>query len=155
MFGSIDDHPPLVEDAVRRVTEATGMAPLLIGHSMGGWPSVPWLRAYQSDARMHHAITLGTPHGGTWPGPFQPDDQRRQMRLGGEWVRQLQAAAEPSGRAARFTCWYSNCDNIVFPASTATLAGASNRLLEGWRMWIWRCTRGDARMSGCAGAGWF
>jgi hypothetical protein len=52
------------------------------------------------------------------------------MRLGGEWVRQLQAA-EPSGRAARFTCWYSNCDNIVFPASTATLADASNRLLEG------------------------
>jgi hypothetical protein len=30
-----------------------------------------------------------------------------------------------------FTCWYSNCDNIVFPASTATLAGADNRLVHG------------------------
>ena len=64
VFGSIDDYPPLVEDAVRRVTEATGMAPLLIGHSMGGLAIRAWLRAYQSDARMHHAITLGTPFTG-------------------------------------------------------------------------------------------
>ncbi len=70
VFGSMDDYAPLVEDAVRRVTEATGMAPLLIGHSMGGLAIRAWLRAYQSDARMHHAITLGTPHGGTWLGRF-------------------------------------------------------------------------------------
>jgi len=30
-----------------------------------------------------------------------------------------------------FTCWYSNCDNIVFPATTAALAGAEHRLVEG------------------------
>jgi hypothetical protein len=30
-----------------------------------------------------------------------------------------------------FTCWYSNCDNVVFPASTATLEGADNRLIAG------------------------
>lgn len=130
VFGSIDDYPPVVEDAVRRVTEATGMAPLLIGHSMGGLAIRAWLRAHPSDARMHHAITLGTPHGGTWLGRFSQMTNGRQMRLGGEWVRQLQAA-EPPGRAAQFTCWYSNCDNIVFPASTATLAGADNRFVPG------------------------
>ena len=52
------------------------------------------------------------------------------MALGGEWVRQLQQE-EPAARAARFTCWYSNCDNIVFPAGTAMLPGADNRLVEG------------------------
>ena len=45
----------------------------------------------------------------------------------------LQALAEHSGqcRDTAFTCWYSNCDNIVFPASTATLPGADNRLVRG------------------------
>jgi hypothetical protein len=48
----------------------------------------------------------------------------------GDWVGQLQRA-EPARRAALFTCWYSNCDNIVFPTSTAALGGANNRLVEG------------------------
>lgn len=52
------------------------------------------------------------------------------MSLAGEWVGALQKA-EPVGRAALFTCWYSNCDNIVFPASTAALAGADNRFVGG------------------------
>ena len=53
-----------------------------------------------------------------------------RWRWGGEWVQQLQQE-EPAARAARFTCWYSNCDNIVFPAGTAMLPGADNRLVEG------------------------
>ena len=36
-----------------------------------------------------------------------------------------------STRQVPFTCWYSNCDNIVFPTSTATLPGADNRLAPG------------------------
>ena len=34
-------------------------------------------------------------------------------------------------RHGRFTCWYSNTDNIVFPTSTAALPGADNRLVRG------------------------
>ena len=30
-----------------------------------------------------------------------------------------------------FTCYYSNCDNIVFPTLTATLEGADNRFVPG------------------------
>ena len=130
VFGSIDDYPVLIEDAVRRVTQATGMAPVLIGHSMGGLAARAWLRAFQADARVHHVITLGTPHGGTWLGRYSNTTNGRQMRLGGDWVRQLQAD-EPAARAGRFTCWYSNCDNIVFPATTAALPGAAHRFIEG------------------------
>ncbi|MEO5658200.1 MAG: hypothetical protein ABIQ90_00180 [Polaromonas sp.] len=36
----------------------------------------------------------------------------------------------PAARLALFTCWYSNCDNIVFPASAATLPGANNLLVR-------------------------
>lgn len=130
VFGSIDAYPAIVDAAVRRVTQATGMAPVLIGHSMGGLAARAWLRACQADARVHHVITLGTPHGGTWLGRYSNTTNGRQMRLDGDWVRQLRAD-EPAARAGLFTCWYSNCDNIVFPATTAALPGAAHRFIEG------------------------
>ena len=132
-FGSIDDYTATIDAAVQRVQEATGMAPVVVGHSMGGLVVRAWLRSLPADsaaARVHRVITLGTPHGGTWAGRFSRSVNGQQMALGGEWVRQLQQE-EPAARAARFTCWYSNCDNIVFPAGTAMLAGADNRLVEG------------------------
>ncbi len=130
VMGSIDEYADIIEDAVVRVTAATGMAPVLLCHSMGGLAVRAWLRAHQADGRVHRVLTLGTPHGGTWLGRFSRAVNGRQMSLAGDWVVALQRA-EPAGRAALFTCWYSNCDNIVFPASTATLPGADNRLVEG------------------------
>jgi triacylglycerol lipase len=50
----------------------------------------------------------------------------RQMRQANAWLMAL-AAQEPAARRALFTCFYGHCDNIVFPPSTATLAGADNR----------------------------
>jgi hypothetical protein len=132
VFGSIDAYTACIEDAVTRVTAATGRPPVLVCHSMGGLAARAWLRAAGpgADARVRHVITLGTPHHGTWLGRFSPFLNGSQMRHQGEWARQL-AADEPPGRAAKFTCWYANCDNIVFPASTATLAGADNRHAPG------------------------
>lgn len=130
VMGSIDDYAAIIEDAVLRVTAATGMAPVLLCHSMGGLAARAWLRAHAADARVHRILTLGTPHGGTWLGRFSRAVNGRQMSLAGDWVKGL-LSVEPQGRAQRFVCWYSNCDNIVFPASTATLAGADNRFLDG------------------------
>jgi triacylglycerol lipase len=76
---------------------------------------------------VHHVITIGSPHHGTWLGRFSRVANGRQMRLDSRWLRRL---GEPAA-ARRFTCWYSNCDNIVFPAATATLAGSDNRLVAG------------------------
>ncbi|MBT9514388.1 MAG: alpha/beta fold hydrolase [Acidovorax sp.] len=130
VMGSIDEYADIIEDAVLRVTAATGQAPVLLCHSMGGLAVRAWLRAHQADGRVHRVLTLGTPHGGTWLGRFSRAVNGRQMSLAGDWVVELQRA-EPAGRAALFTCWYSNCDNIVFPATTAALAGADNRLVQG------------------------
>ncbi len=144
VFGSIDDYAPLIEAAVQRVTRATGMPPILVCHSMGGLAARAWLRAASGAGRVHHIITIGTPHGGTWLGRFSHVTNGSEMRLSSEWLQKLAAHEEGlqktdlEGRvrpgeapAARFTCWYSNCDNIVFPTSTATLAGADNRLVRG------------------------
>jgi triacylglycerol lipase len=132
VFGSIDDYVPLIDDAVARATAATGLPPLLVGHSMGGLAIRAWLRASDADAmqRVHHIATLGTPHRGTWLARFSPLTNGQQMQVNGPWLRQLQAD-EAVSSYPQFTCWYSNADNIVFPASTATLPGADNRHMGG------------------------
>ncbi|MEI8325324.1 MAG: alpha/beta fold hydrolase [Betaproteobacteria bacterium] len=130
VFGSIDEYVPIIEAAVQRVTAATGLAPVLVCHSMGGLAARAWLRAGADAARVQHIVTIGSPHHGTWLGQFSQARNGAQMRLDSAWLRQLERD-EPLGLYARFTCWYSNCDNIVFPASTAMLAGADNRIVPG------------------------
>ena len=130
VFGSIDEYVSIVERAVQQVTEATGLAPVLVCHSMGGLAARAWLHARAGDARVHHVITIATPHRGTWLGRFSHLRNGRQMQLDSPWLAEL-ARHSPKPGGAGFTCWYSNCDNIVFPVATATLPSADNRLLRG------------------------
>jgi pimeloyl-ACP methyl ester carboxylesterase len=129
VFGPIDDYVGLIEAAARRIELATGMAPVAVGHSMGGLAIRRWW-ADHADNRLHHAITIGTPHHGTWLAILSMTRNSRQMRQRSAWLQTL-SLREPRIRAARFTCFYSHCDNIVFPTSTATLVGADNRHLQG------------------------
>lgn len=130
VFGSIDAYVPIIERAVRQVSQASGRRPVLIGHSMGGLAARAWLCATQGDARIHRVFTLGTPHHGTALGAFASSRNGQQMRIASPWLKALQAQ-EPAARAGQFVCWYSSTDNIVMPAGTATLAGADNRLRPG------------------------
>ena len=131
LFCSIDDYPAIIEEAMQKVTRATGLPPLLVCHSMGGLAARAWLQSADgNDARVHHVITLGTPHHGTWIGLNRIPPNMKQMKIGSDWLKQL-ASKEPPERYKRFTCFYSNCDNIVFPTLTATLPGADNRQLPG------------------------
>jgi pimeloyl-ACP methyl ester carboxylesterase len=129
VFGAIDDYVPIVEAAVRQVADATGLPPVLICHSMGGLAARAWLRGTDA-ARVHRVVTIGSPHHGTWLARWSRMPNGRQMQRHGAWLKQL-ALDEAARPAPAFTCWYSNCDNIVFPPTTATLAGADNRLVEG------------------------
>ena len=132
VFGSIDDYAAIVEAAVAKVTQATGQAPTLICHSMGGLAARAWLRSNAAnDDRIKRVITVGSPHFGTalsTEKALLPLTNTQQMQRLGAWTQQL-AKDEPPSRYAKFTCWYSNCDNIVVPTSTAMLPGADNRLV--------------------------
>ena len=133
-FGSIDRYHRAIDAAVLDLRQRTGRPPLLVGHSMGGLSARSWLAgqadAMAADARVTGVITIGTPHHGTAMALFGLTTNTRQMRRGSAWLTAL-AAHEPAERRARFTCFYGNADNIVFPASTATLASADNRHLSG------------------------
>jgi pimeloyl-ACP methyl ester carboxylesterase len=130
VFASIDDCVPILEEAVRRLETATGRAPVIVAHSMGGLVVRAWLHHCASDARVHRVITIGTPHLGTWLARFAIGTNTRQMRRAGAWLGALADREQPT-RAANFTCFYGHCDNVVIPASAATLPGADNRHLAG------------------------
>ncbi len=130
VFGTISDYAPLIDQAVRRIEQATGLAPVVVGHSMGGLAIRAWFSSFGGDGRVHRVITIGSPHRGTWLGRFGMTRNAREMALGTAWQRALEAC-ESVQHFERFTCFYSHCDNIVFPASTATLPNADNRHVPG------------------------
>ena len=127
MFGSIDDYRHTIDAAATRLEQATGVAPVVVAHSMGGLAARAWLAA-RPHARLHRLVTIASPHAGTRLGVHARGANITQMRCGSDWLTELAARESPSSRS-RFTCFWSNCDNIVFPARTATLAGADNRHL--------------------------
>jgi triacylglycerol lipase len=135
VFGPIDDGVPLLEQAVRRAEALSAQPPQLVCHSMGGLVARAWLAADAANAqRVQRVLTIGTPHHGTWLARFSHLPNGRQMRQHSPWLQALaatEARQRPQHTYGGFVCWYSNTDNVVFPASTATLPGADNRLVPG------------------------
>lgn len=120
-----------IEPAVQRLTELTGQAPLLVGHSMGGLAIRSWLVSQTEDTALRYeAITIGSPHHGTLLAGLARSPAAMDMRPGSDFLRELMTR-ETEARRRRLSCYWSVCDNIVFPASTATLADARNIALPG------------------------
>lgn len=132
VFGDIDTYAPQLDAAVQQLHEATGLPPLVVAHSMGGLAVRAWLQAQGGEvalARIHHVLTIGTPHRGTALAVLPFSANTRQMGLRSLWVQRL-AEGETDALRQAFTCVYSNCDNIVFPTSTAILRGAQQVAVE-------------------------
>lgn len=130
VFASIDDFAPTIDAAVARLTRSTGARPIIICHSMGGLAVRAWWRFSAGRRPVRRIITIGSPHGGTWLARFSRSANGRQMQLRSAWLAALEASEEITPLPP-MTCWYSNCDNVVFPASTATLPQADNRFVPG------------------------
>ena len=130
VFGSIERYATLVDRAVQRLTAATGIAPVVVAHSMGGLAVRAWLRDPAHTPRVHSVLTIATPHAGTAMARFAFSENTRQMRPGSPWLQALQRV-EANVPRPPFTCYFSHCDNIVFPASHAMLPGATNHHVPG------------------------
>ncbi len=132
-FGSIDAYTAAIDRAMRQVQQATGLAPVIVGHSMGGLAVRAWLISNAAKGvgavAVHRAITLGTPHHGTWTAKFSHTANGAQMKMHSAWLKRL-FENEKKPQNIQFTCFYSNCDNIVFPVSSAKLEGADNRMVR-------------------------
>ncbi len=133
VFGSISGYGPAIDAAVKAVTAASGLPPVLVCHSMGGVAARAWLDSRSKESKaltVHYMVSIGSPHRGTWLARFARSPNAIEMREGSHWLAELNADRSELA-AVPWLCWYSNCDHIVFPASTATLPGADNRLVHG------------------------
>lgn len=126
---SIDAMVADLDACARRMTQATGRAPLIVAHSMGGLVVRAWLGQLSTQERPQlaaHVVTLATPHRGTWMARFAHGLPALQMRTDSPWLQRL----GPPPSDVPFSCWWSCCDNIVFPFPVATLPGQDAHRLD-------------------------
>nr|WP_259372712.1 alpha/beta fold hydrolase [Schlegelella koreensis] len=123
-FGSIDAYADTIERAARQLHAASDQPIVIVAHSMGGLAVRAWLRRYpQSEGLVWRIVTIASPHQGTAFARHAPSTNGQQMQIGSRWLSSL-AGTESLERRAKFTCYFGNCDNIVFPATRALLPGA-------------------------------
>jgi triacylglycerol lipase len=127
-FGSISAYANAVHEAVEKLHSATGMAPVIVGHSMGGLAARAYVAAH-TDKRVQRIITLGTPHHGTFHAQLGHAQNTAEMQLQSEWLKRNATQLSAEARA-KFLCFYSNGDNIVAPFESATLEGAENQSIN-------------------------
>jgi triacylglycerol lipase len=127
-FGSISEYANALHHAVETLYTATGMAPVIVGHSMGGLAIRAYLAAHGQE-RVAQLITLGTPHHGTLQANTGHGQNAKEMRINSAWLQSNAAALSDAARA-KFICYYSNGDNIVSPFESAMLEGVDNRRIE-------------------------
>ena len=124
-WASIDLYTDQLESAIKKMETLYSTPPLIVAHSMGGLVVRAWLQQYDADERVGEVITIASPHRGTDIARWGTRVNLRQMRRDSDWLTNL-ALNETPERLKKFTCYYGQCDNIVFPASCATLPGANN-----------------------------
>jgi triacylglycerol lipase len=126
----------LIGPAVERLRQATGMAPLILTHSMGGVVARAWLRQQRSGLNtgpwIDALVTVAAPHAGSRVAAkvsrWWAAKALLQISEGSSWLDEL-AASETTAQRSRWVCFYAQCDNVVVPTDSATLPGADNRMV--------------------------
>lgn len=133
IFGDIDALGAQLLSRMRELRNETGMAPLLLCHSMGGLVARAALagarRVGESDA-CAGIVTLGTPHHGCALARFGAGIDARQMRCGNAWLETMSQGETARDRAAIVSI-FSWHDSISGPPGSAWVQDAHNVPLSG------------------------
>ena len=110
-------------DSILAVTGAPQVA--IVSHSMGALSARYYLRNGASFGKVDAMVTLGGANHGTNTAAFCFDTSCREMVPGSSFLTALNADDETPG-AFRYATWWSPCDEVINPLSSALLAGATN-----------------------------
>jgi triacylglycerol esterase/lipase EstA (alpha/beta hydrolase family) len=120
-----------LERVVREVTQATGQPRVvLVCHSMGGLIARAYLASCGAGG-VSRLVTIGSPHHGTTLASLGAGSNARQMRIGSEFLRELEAREGGSGPGCGALSVYTVHDNLVSPQDTSRLAWARNVEIHG------------------------
>ena len=88
-----------------------------VGHSLGGLVLRRYLAVHPEGPPIKRMVTLGTPHGGSELWRFLPTKTGKQLRPGGEFLKELDEAGVPDG--VEVTAVSSDFDQLVVPNALA------------------------------------
>lgn len=92
----------------------------LVGHSLGGLVARWFVQEEGGDKAVHTAITVASPHEGTWAAaPGFLARGARELLPGARVIKQLAAGTRPTN--VRWVAYYSNLDMLIQPGRSAML----------------------------------
>ena len=111
---------------VDQVRASTGSAKVdLISHSMGGLSTRYYVKNLGGAAKVDDFVSLAGANHGTNTAFLCFQTSCRQMWPGSSFLNSLNAGDETPG-AVNYATWWSPCDEVINPDSSALLAGAVN-----------------------------
>jgi triacylglycerol lipase len=111
---------------VDSILNATGAAKVdIITHSMGALSARYYVRNLGGAGKVDALITLGGANHGTNTALFCADASCIEMRPNSSFLTALNSVDESWG-SPRYATWWSDCDEVISPHSSALLLGATN-----------------------------
>ncbi|MDQ1395334.1 MAG: hypothetical protein QOG64_593 [Acidimicrobiaceae bacterium] len=109
-----------LSDRVKLVRMLTGAPRVhLVGHSLGGLLIRWYVQELDGADKVATAITVASPHEGTWAALAGMGRTARQLRPGASVVRRLARPVRPND--VRWIAYYSNLDLLVQPGASAMI----------------------------------
>jgi triacylglycerol lipase len=116
----------IIKQKVDSILAATGATKVdIITHSMGALSARYYIRNLGGDGKVDALVTLGGANHGTSTANFCFDTSCFEMRPNSTFVTNLNSTDETWGSPRYFT-WWSPCDEVINPQSSALLDGAAN-----------------------------
>jgi triacylglycerol lipase len=116
----------IIQQKVDSILNATGATKVdIITHSMGPLSARYYIRNLGGDGKVDALVTLGGANHGTTIAAFCFDASCVEMRPNSTFLANLNSIDETWG-TPRYATWWSNCDEVINPHSSALLSGAIN-----------------------------
>lgn len=111
---------------IGQVIEVTGEPQVeIVAHSLGGVVSRLAIDRHGLAPVVKTLITMGSPHGGTYPARYANTGTTRDLRPDSDLIVELAQQGWPDG--VRGVTLYSHSDLVVLPATSAAVDGTEQR----------------------------